>query len=106
MVIETASVVLFVFRRSYENTAIPFVGEIPDIGNGKVHAFVFRALNKGGEAVVVSSDIDELPMVFATYSFQVVDVLCLKGLVVLAGVTSRRKFISEIFLSSSILAIV
>lgn len=96
MVVKAAFIILFVFRRSDENTAVPFVGEIPDIGNGKVHTFVFRALNKGGEAVVVSPDIDELPMVFATYSFQVVDVLCLKGLVVLAGVTSRRKFISEI----------
>ena len=58
--------------------------------------FVFRALDKGGEAVVVSSDIDELPMIFAAYSFQIVDVLCLEGLIVIAGVTSGREFISEI----------
>ena len=45
---------------------------------------------------MVSSDIDELPMVFPAYRFQVVDVLRLKGLVVLAGVTSGREFISEI----------
>ena len=47
---------------------------------------------------MVSSDIDELPMIFAAYSFQIVDVLCLKGLVVLAGVTPGRKFITEILL--------
>ena len=45
---------------------------------------------------MVSSDIDELPMIFAAYSFQIVDVLCLKGLVVLVGVTPGREFISEI----------
>ena len=96
MVVEAASVVLFVFRRSDEDMAEPFVREVPDIRDGYVHAFVFRALYKGGEAVMVSSDIDELPMIFAAYSFQIVDVLCLKGLVVLAGVTPGRKFISEI----------
>ena len=97
MVVKAAFIILFVFRRSDENIAVPFVGEIPDIGNGNVHAFVFRALDERRKAIVVSADIDELPMVVATYSFQVVDVLCLKRLVVLAGVTSRRKFISEIF---------
>ena len=45
---------------------------------------------------MVSSNIDELPMVFTAYSFEVVDVLRLKGLIVIAGVTARRKFISEI----------
>ena len=96
MVIETAAVVLFVFRRSDEDIAVPFVGEIPDIGNGKIHASVFRAFNERRKAVVVSPDIDELPMIFAAYRFEVVDVLGLKGLIVLACVTSRRKFISEI----------
>ena len=94
--IETASVVLFIFCRADEDMAVPFVREVSDITDGYVHASVLRALNKGGEAIVVSSDIDELPMVFTAYSFEIVDVLCLKGLVVLAGVTPGRKFISEI----------
>ena len=97
MVVEAASVVLLVFCRSDEDIAVPFIREVPDIRNGYVHAFVFRALYKGGEAVVVSSDIDELPMIFAAYSFQIVDVLCLEGLIVIAGVTSGREFIAEIF---------
>ena len=96
MVVKAAFIILFVFRRSDENMAEPFVCEVPDIRNGYVHALVFRALYKGGEAVVVSSDIDELPMVFAAYRFQVVDVLCLEGLIVIAGVTPGREFISEI----------
>ena len=96
MVVEAASVVLFVFRRADEDIAVPLVREVSDIRDGYVHALVFRALDKGGEAVVVSSDIDELPMVFAAYSFQIVDVLCLEGLIVIAGVTSGREFISEI----------
>lgn len=96
MVVEAASVVLFVFRRADEDMAEPFVREVPDIRDGYVHAFVFRALDEGGEAVMISSDIDELPMVFTAYRFQVVDVLCLEGLIVIAGVTPGREFISEI----------
>lgn len=96
MVVEAAAVVLFVFRRSDEDIAVPLVREVPDIRDGYVHALVFRAFDKGGEAVMVSSDIDELPMVFTAYSFEVVDVLRLKGLIVNAGVTARREFISEI----------
>lgn len=97
MVVKAAFIILFVFRRSDEDIAVPFVGEIPDIGNGKIHASVFRALDERRKAIVVSADIDELPMIFAAYRFEVVDVFCLKRLVVFAGVTSRRKFISEIF---------
>ena len=76
--------------------AVPFVREVPDIRDGYIHASVLRTLDKGGEAIVVSADIDELPMVFAAYRFEVVDVLCLKGLIVIAGVTPGREFISEI----------
>ena len=76
--VEATSVVLFVFRRSDEDIAVPLVREVPDIRDGYVHALVFRALDKGGEAVVVPSDIDELLMVFTAYRFQVVDVLCLE----------------------------
>lgn len=94
--VEAASVVLFVFCRSDEDMTVPFVREVPDIRNGYIHASVLRTLDKGREAIVVSSDIDELPMIFAAYSFQIVDVLCLEGLIVLAGVTPGREFISEI----------
>ena len=62
-----------------------------------IYTHLFSALLiKGGEAIVVSADIDELPMVFPAYSFQIVDVLCLEGLIVLASVTPGREFISEI----------
>ncbi|WP_297931978.1 hypothetical protein, partial [uncultured Coprobacter sp.] len=61
-----------------EDMAVPFVREVPDIRNGYIHASVLRALNKGGEAIVVSTDIDELPMVFTAHRLQIVDVLCLE----------------------------
>ena len=82
--------------RCREDMAVPFVSEVPDIRDGYVHAFVFRALDKGGEAIVVSADIDELPMVFTAHRLQIVDVLGLEGLIVLASVRTGREFISEI----------
>lgn len=78
IVVKAASVVLFVFCCSDEDMAVPFVREVPDIRNGYIHASVLRALNKGGEAIVVSTDIDELPMVFTAHRLQIVDVLCLE----------------------------
>ena len=88
MVVEAASVVLFVLCRADEDIAVPLVCEVPDIRDGYVHAFVFRALDKGGEAVVVSPDIDELPMVFTAQCFQVVDILGLKGFIIFARITA------------------
>ena len=35
--------------------AVPFVGEIPDIGNGNVHAFVFRTLDERRKASSILS---------------------------------------------------
>ena len=73
MVVKAAFIILFAFCRSDENIAVPFVGEIPDIGNGNVHAFVFRALDERRKAIVVSSDMEELPMVFTAHRLQIVD---------------------------------
>ena len=69
MVVEAAAVVLFVFRRSDEDIAA-LVREVPDIRDGYVHALVFRALDKGGEAVVVSSDINGAPVVSRHIAFR------------------------------------
>ena len=76
---------------------VPFVAEIPDVADGDVNAFVFRTLDKSGKAIMVSSDVDELPVIFTAHCFQVVDIFGLKGFVVFAGVTPGRKFIIQIF---------
>ncbi len=52
---------------------VPFVREVPDIRNGYIHASVLRALDERRKAIVVSSDIDELPMVFTAHRLQIVD---------------------------------
>ena len=94
--IEPAAVVLFVLRRPNEDMPVPFVGEISHVGNREVHALVFRALNERRKAVVIFPHVDELPMVFAAYRFQVIDILCLECPLIFAGVTARRKFMGKI----------
>ena len=61
--IKTASVIDFVFRGSNENMVVPFIAEIPDVADRDVHKLVLTALDKGRKAIVVSANIDELPMV-------------------------------------------
>ena len=95
--IETASVIDFALRRANENMVVPFVVEIPAVAYGNVNAFVFRTLDKSGEAVMVFSDVYKLPVIFTAHCFQVVDIFGLKGFVVFAGVAPRRKFIIQLF---------
>ena len=45
---------------------------------------------------MVSSDIDELPMIVAAHRFQVVDILGLKGFIIFAGIAPGRKFVADV----------
>ena len=69
--IETAPVIDFVFCRANENMVVPFVAEIPDVADGDVNVFVFRTLDKSRKAIMVFSDVDELPVIFTAHCFQV-----------------------------------
>ena len=68
VVVETAAVVLLVLCGTDEDMSVPLIREIAHIGNGEVHAFILATFDKGGETV------------------QVIEILCLKGLVVAACV--------------------
>lgn len=94
--VETAFVVLFVFCRADENAVIPLVGKVSDVAYGNVHAFIFRALDKGRKAVVITPDVDKPPMIFFAHCFQVVYVFSLKSFVIFAGVRAGREFIIKI----------
>ena len=76
--------------------AVPFADEMSHVGDGQVNILVFRAFDKGRKAVVVAPDIDNLPVVFFAHSAQVIQIFCLEGLVICAGVASGRKFVVEI----------
>ena len=97
VVVETAPVIDFVFSRSHEDMVEPFVCKVSYVADGYVDAFVFRAFDKGGEAIMIFPDVDKLPMVFTAHCFQVVQIFCLKALVIVAGVAPGRKFVREIF---------
>lgn len=86
VVVKTASVIDFVFRCANEDIAVPFIAEIPDVADRDVHKLVLTALDKGRKAIVVSANIDELPMVIPAHCFQIVDVFGLKRFVIFAGV--------------------
>ena len=46
---------------------------------------------------MVSADVYKLPVIVLTHSAKVVDIFRLKGFVVVAGVTARRKPITYVF---------
>ena len=77
--------------------SVPIAHKVAHVGYRDVHALILAALDKGGKTIVIAPDIDELPVVFAAYRFQVVDILCLKGLVIYAGVAAGRKFMCKLF---------
>ena len=65
VVVETAPVIDLAFSRSHEDMVEPFVCKVPYVADGYVDAFVFRAFDKGGKAIMIFPDVDKLPMVFA-----------------------------------------
>ena len=69
VVVKTASVVDFVFCRANEDIVVPFVAEIPDVADRYIHKLVLAALDKGRKAVVISSYVDELPVIIPTHLF-------------------------------------
>ena len=95
--VEPAAEVLFVLCRSDQDMPVPFVDKVPDVADGDVHAPVPTALDKRRKAVVVLPDVDEPPMIFPAYRFQVVDVFRLKAFVIFARIASAGKFVREIF---------
>lgn len=66
------------------------------IRNGEINAFVFRTLDERRKAVMVFPDVDELPVVFFTDGAQVIQILRLKGFVIVPGVAARGKLVIKV----------
>ena len=75
---------------------VPFVREVAHVRDGEIHASVFRALDECRKAVMVFPDVDELPMVFFADGAQVIQILCLKGFVIIPGVAARGKLVVKV----------
>ena len=86
--VKSAVIILLVLGFAYQNVVVPFVGEKPNVAYGNVNALVFRTLDKCRKAVMISSDVHELPMILLAYRAQEVDVFRLKTFVVISRITA------------------
>lgn len=94
--IHASEIISLVLCRPYKNVVVPFVIEESDIAYGEVNVLVFRISDKGRKVVVIASDIYEFPSVDFTEGTKIIDILCLKGLVVFPRIYARTKRMGKI----------
>ena len=95
--VESAVIILLVLGCAYQNVAVPFVGEKPNVAYRNVNALVSRTFDKRRKTVMIPSDVHEMPMILLAYRTQIVDIFRLKTFVVISRITSRRKLIVYVF---------
>lgn len=75
---------------------VPFVIEESDIAYREINVLVFRISDKGRKVVVIAPDIHEFPTVKFAEGAKIIDILCLKGLVVFSRITARAECMGKI----------
>ena len=94
--IRASVVISLVLCRPYENVIVPFVIEESDIANGEVNVLSRFVTDKGRKVVMIAPDIHEFPTVQFTEGTKIIDILCLKGLVVFPCIYARAERMGKI----------
>lgn len=94
--IRASVVISLVLCRPYENVIVPFVIEESDIANGEVNVLSRFVTDKGGKVVMIAPDIYEFPTVKFAEGTKIIDILCLKGLVVFPRIYARAERMGKI----------
>lgn len=94
--IHTSEIISLVLCRPYENVVIPLIIEESDITNGEVNVLSRFVTDKGGKVVVIAPDIHEFPTIEFTEGTKIIDILCLKGLVVFPRINARAERVGKI----------
>ena len=94
--IRASVVISLVLCRPYENVIVPFVIEESDIAYGEVNVLVFRISDKGRKVVMIAPDIHEFPTVEFAEGAKIIDILCLKGLVIFPRICARTERVGKI----------
>ena len=96
VVIHASVVISLVPCRPYENMVVPLIIEVPHVANGEVNVPILRISDKGGKVVMIAPDIHEFPTIEFTEGTKIIDILCLKGLVVFARINARAERVGKI----------
>lgn len=94
--IHASVVISLVLCRPYENVIVPFIIEVPHVANGEINVLALRISDKGGKVVVIAPDIHEFPPVEFADGTKIIDILCLKGLVVFPRIYARAERVGKI----------
>lgn len=82
--------------RANQYVIVPLIIEVSDIADREIDVLVFLVAYKGGKAVVIATDIHEFPPVQFAEGAKIIDILCLKGLVVLSCRTTCTECMGKI----------
>ena len=94
--IHASEIISLVLCRPYKNVVVPFVIEESDIAYGEVNVLVFRISDKGRKVVMIAPDIHEFPTVEFAEGAKIIDILCLKGLVIFPRICARTERVGKI----------
>lgn len=94
--IHPAAVIPLVLCGANQYVIVPLIVEESDIADREINILVFLVADKGGKAVVIAPDIHEFPPVQFAEGTKIIDILCLKGLVVFTRINARTECVGKI----------
>ena len=96
VVIHASVVISLVLCRPYENVVVPLIIEESDIAYREVNVPILRISDKGSKAIVIAPDIYKFPTMEFAEGTKIIDILCLKGLVIFARIAARTERVGKI----------
>lgn len=94
--IHPAAVIPLVLCGANQYVIVPLIIEVSDIADREINILVFLVADKGRKIVVIATDIHEFPAVQFAEGAKIIDILCLKGFVVLSRRTTRTERMGKI----------
>lgn len=94
--IHSSVVISLVLCGANQYVIVPFVIEVPHVAYGEVNVLSRFVTDKGSKAIVIAPDIYEFPTIEFTEGTKIIDILCLKGLVIFARIAARTERMGKI----------
>lgn len=94
--IHASEIISFVLCGANQYVVIPLIIEESDIAYREINVPILRISDKGGKVVMIAPDIYKFPTVEFTEGTKIIDILCLKGFVVLSRRTTRTECVGKI----------
>ena len=94
--IHASVVISLVLCGANQYVIVPLIIEVPHVANGEVNVLSRFVTDKGRKVVVIAPDIHEFPAVKFAEGTKIIDILCLKGLVVFPRIYARAERMGKI----------